>query len=150
MPMGVKKVIEKIKPIKCAEVAPCGFCPIYGQKFKDYASNICFDCEIRRIRECLEEITHRNKFEHDHKYRKDEEEQVNNCAHCEHGFIYYARYPSEMWEADNGIWCDLDEQAPEDPTVPPHKPSDRCDKWQRATDKTIKSPVSNKPETGDF
>ena len=108
--------------------ARCGFCKYYGQVFTDFDNDVCAECELRLIRQCLEDILNKMKFDHDHKYRKDDEDHVRNCAHCEYGRTYDTRY--EVDASDDDVWCEL--KGNTGVGLATNKGSDCCDKWQRA------------------
>ena len=111
--------------------ASCGFCRHYGSVFTSCEDDVCYLCEVRQIRELLEEIADNVRFEHDLRYRRDDEEFVRNCEHCEHADIYEPRYKAA--ECISGVWCAL-ESVEEGVTL--HGLQDCCDKWQRIAHKT--------------
>ena len=111
--------------------ARCGFCKHYGATFTDFDEDVCAECEVRLIRQYLEDILDKFKFDHNHKYRKDDEDHVRNCAHCEYGRTYETRY--EVDAAFNGeVWCELNCDPNTGPST--NKGSDCCEKWRRAKD----------------
>ena len=113
--------------------AECGFCKHSGQVFTSSEKDVCAECEVRLIRLYLEDIMAKIDFEHDHKYRKDEEDHVRNCAHCEYGRTYETRYKVD---AENGdVWCEL--KGDTSCGTATNKGSDCCEKWQRAKDQRI-------------
>ena len=124
--------MRKAKDYK--EHATCGFCQHHGRVFTGFKENACSSCEIRQIRKLLEEVAAYVWFENEHKYRRDDEEFVRNCEHCEHADIFESRYQADG--CLSGVWCKLEEPI-EGPHEAPHSLSDCCEKWRRATDKTI-------------
>jgi len=113
---------------KYKSYAGCGFCKHFGKTFDNSNDDVCFDCEIRIIREYLEELKGKIVFDHDHQFRKDDEDHVRNCAHCEFGRTYETRY--EVDESNGDVWCELKGDTKIGPAT--NKASDCCEKWQRA------------------
>ena len=111
--------------------APCGFCRYYGQKHGK--TEVCEECEIQMIRHCLEDLLDKVKFDHDHKYRHIIDEQIHNCAHCEHGLTYETRY--EVAATNGDVWCTFSNPTGEGNAT--NKGSDICGNWQRAADYTV-------------
>jgi len=108
--------------------ARCGFCKHFGQTFTSYEQDVCTDCEARLIRQCLEDILAKMRFDHDHDYRKDDEDHVQNCAHCEYGRTYETRY--EVDASDSDVWCEL--KGSTETGLATNKGSDCCEKRRRA------------------
>ena len=118
---------------KYESYAPCGFCDYFGKVFTAYRDDICRGCEVRRIRSALETIQHAFLWEHDHKYRLDNEEDVRNCAHCKHALAMNNRYHSAQY-ADN-ISCCLDcGNLDENDCYPLRSALSSCERWERAVD----------------
>jgi hypothetical protein len=109
--------------------APCGFCRLFGQDITK--NDTCSECELHLIRLYLEDFGDQSIFEHDHKYRHDDEDHVRNCAHCEHGLTYDTRYYVDR--KDDNVWCAL--KTPEGVGLATNKGSDTCEHWQRAVDR---------------
>jgi hypothetical protein len=113
--------------------APCGFCEHHGRVFTDYNEDFCRKCEIRRIRDALETLGHAVLWEHDHKYRADDEEEVRNCTHCKHALTPNDRYHSAEY-ADH-VSCSLDgDKLDENDFYPTRSALSRCEFWERAVD----------------
>ena len=113
--------------IEYKSYARCGFCQHFGKRFDSYDDNVCSECEVRLIRQCLEDILNKMRFDHDHDYRKDDEDHVRNCAHCEFGLTYETRY--EVDASDGDVWCAL--RGDVEHSLATNKGSDVCDNWQR-------------------
>jgi len=57
--------------------ANCGFCKHFGQVSISYESDVCAECEVRLIRQYLEEFLSKIKGRGEFNYRKhDEDKQV--------------------------------------------------------------------------
>lgn len=114
--------------------APCGFCEFFGQVFTDYARDVCRGCEIRKMREYLEELAHAELWRHDHKYRADGEEEIHNCAHCEHALPMDTLYHAAQYADEISCWLDA-ESLGDDESFPVRSALSVCDKWERARGK---------------
>ena len=102
----------------------CGFCQ----------QRACDECELRLIRECLEKIANSIEFDHDHKYRQDNDEFVRVCAHCEYGYTIESRY--ELNDLSGEVNCGWNhEKMGEDYDFPVKRSSDVCEHWKRAKEK---------------
>jgi hypothetical protein len=109
--------------------APCGFCPLFGRDITE--NDVCADCELQIVRLYLEDLLDIHTFDHDHKYRHDDEDHVRNCAHCEHGLTYDTRYYVNA--KDDEVWCELKTPCGEGRST--NKGSDTCEHWVRAVDR---------------
>ena len=105
----------------------CGFCDVRDEKH-------CTLCEVKDMRELLQALVDKDTWEHNIKYRADDEEEVRNCAHCKHVLIDYdTRYHAA---ANYGtiVWCTLDcpDNMDEQGCYPSRNSQDSCPKWERA------------------
>jgi len=115
--------------------APCGFCRFFGRKSDSYDTDVCRDCEIRKIRENLDNLSDAVLWEHDHKYRGDNEEGVRNCAHCKHASPFNTLYHAAQY-ADL-LCCELDgENLGDDDYYPKRSALSVCEHWERAVDRS--------------
>jgi hypothetical protein len=121
-----KEWVNKLE--KYISYAGCGFCKHFGKRFNNLDEDVCFDCEVRIIREYLEDLKSKITFDHDHQYRKDDEDHVRNCAHCEFGRTYETRY--EVDTSNGDVWCKLKGNTEIGPAT--NKGSECCENWQRA------------------
>ena len=111
--------------------AYCGFCKFFGKTFTDYHDDVCMNCEIRRIREGLDELENAAAWDHNHRYSLDSDEEVHNCAHCKHVIAFDTRYHTAAHFDE--VSCNLDaERLDANECYPKHSILLICDKWERA------------------
>jgi len=103
----------------------CGFC----EEAKTYTNPDCENCAVDKIYKLLEAIDLKNSFDHDHQYRNDNDEDVKNCAHCEHGDFFEERYIALDWNTE--CYCVLKEES-EYTDENRILAGNTCEHWQRA------------------
>ena len=120
---------------KYKSTAPCGFCKFFGRVCDNCTEDVCWDCELRRIREHLEILTDKATWDHHHKYLPDSDEYVHNCAHCKHALPEETLFHSAQHRVP--VCCELDIGKPNDSNyLPTHSASSNCEHWERAVDRS--------------
>ena len=119
------------KPYK--RTAPCRFCRFYGRISSSYEADVCRDCEVRLVRERLDDLRGKAVREHDHRYLHDYDEEVRNCAHCEYALPFETIYHAAQYHDD--ICCALDaDHLDKNGCYPERSAFSVCDRWSRAVD----------------
>ena len=120
---------------KYKSTAPCGFCRFFGRISEGVENDICWDCEVRKIREHLEILTDKALWEHHHKFLPDDDEYVRNCAHCKHAQPEETLYHTAQHHVP--VYCGFDiEGLKNGDELPLHPALSSCDRWQRAIDRS--------------
>ena len=120
---------------KYKSTAPCGFCRFFGRVSDSSVTDVCWDCEVRRIREHLEILTDKALWEHDHKYLPDNDGEVRICVHCKHATPHETLYHAKQ-HLDT-VCCEFDFEGLNDgDEVPTRRAYSSCDRWERAVDRS--------------
>ena len=120
---------------KYKSTAPCGFCRFFGRVSDSVTVDVCWDCEVRRIREHLETLTDKVLWEHNHKYLPDNDGDLRNCAHCKHALPEETLYHTAQHLVP--VYCGLDfDKLNDGDEFPLHPALSDCEHWERAIDRS--------------
>jgi CRISPR/Cas system CSM-associated protein Csm3 (group 7 of RAMP superfamily) len=89
---------------------------------------------LRVIRQLLESLAENAHWEHNQKYRTDDDGELRNCSYCRHFASDETRYQAGL-NYGSESWCNLDtpDNLDENGFMPKHDTHEICRKWERVT-----------------